>query len=204
MEDELAAEYFGGILACSRTPDRGEDISYNYMQTLKALTEAQIRFHYILYSAAKLAIAKKAHGKRKNDVLEGVIFIPFFDLLPPLRLAEGTNIDHFFRLAVRMMASNSLIGEIMVEWGPPDWLNDRINGMIIRKKVERRLFGEQGGFCFSITGYGIDLFMHAHGLLGYTTDPPWDVVTPFDHFELQFSELVSLVRDLPTISSVAE
>jgi len=55
MEDEISAECFGGMLACSRTNDR-EEYAFNYLQTLKQFTEIQIKFHYIIYWAAKVAL----------------------------------------------------------------------------------------------------------------------------------------------------
>jgi len=49
-EDELSAEYFGGILASSRSVDSKDDRGVPLIDILKSLSTHQIRTHYIFYS----------------------------------------------------------------------------------------------------------------------------------------------------------
>jgi hypothetical protein len=48
-DDELTAEYFGGILASSRTPTGRDDRGATYLRLTSELSTYQIRFHYICY-----------------------------------------------------------------------------------------------------------------------------------------------------------
>ena len=49
-EDELQAEYLGGILASSKGPTTRDDRGVTYSSLLSSLSSYQIRTHYILYS----------------------------------------------------------------------------------------------------------------------------------------------------------
>jgi hypothetical protein len=50
-EDELQAEYLGGILASSKGPTTRDDRGVTYSSLLSSLSSYQIRTHYILYSS---------------------------------------------------------------------------------------------------------------------------------------------------------
>lgn len=52
-EDRLTAEYFGGVLASSRTENARDDRGAALTSLLGRLTTYQIRSHYLLYAAAK-------------------------------------------------------------------------------------------------------------------------------------------------------
>lgn len=48
-EDEISVEYFGGVLASSRTPSGRDDRGASFTSLLSRLTTYQIRSHYIFY-----------------------------------------------------------------------------------------------------------------------------------------------------------
>jgi hypothetical protein len=48
-DDELVAEYYGGVLASSRTEDGRDDRGSTYLRLTTQLSTYQIRFHYICY-----------------------------------------------------------------------------------------------------------------------------------------------------------
>lgn len=52
-EDRLSAEYFGGVLASSRTNDGRDDRGTALTSLLGRLTTFQVRAHFLLYSAAR-------------------------------------------------------------------------------------------------------------------------------------------------------
>ena len=52
-EDELTAEYFGGILASSRTDNDRDDRGVMYMNIIKGLSVYQLRLHYLFYYLLK-------------------------------------------------------------------------------------------------------------------------------------------------------
>lgn len=48
-EDDLAQEYFAGVLASSRTDDGKDDMGVYYSQIVESLSTFQIRMHYFFY-----------------------------------------------------------------------------------------------------------------------------------------------------------
>lgn len=49
VEDELAAEYFGGLLASARTPDGRDDRALSLLSTVRDLSVYDLRLHYLVY-----------------------------------------------------------------------------------------------------------------------------------------------------------
>jgi hypothetical protein len=49
-EDPLGAEYFGGVLASSRTTDPSDDRGATYLDLVAHLSTYQLRTHYVFYS----------------------------------------------------------------------------------------------------------------------------------------------------------
>jgi hypothetical protein len=48
-EDEVCAEYFGGILASSRSADGKDDDAIQFVDVIKSLSARQLRLHYVIY-----------------------------------------------------------------------------------------------------------------------------------------------------------
>ena len=67
-DDNVCAEYFGGVLASSRTDDGKDDSSIQFVDAIKSLSAKQLRLHYVTYYALnKLLI----HEKRAINVGQG-------------------------------------------------------------------------------------------------------------------------------------
>lgn len=49
--DEICAEYFGGVLASSRSDDDGNDDAIQLLNTIKSLSSKQLYLHYIIYNS---------------------------------------------------------------------------------------------------------------------------------------------------------
>lgn len=50
-DDEVCAEYFGGMLAAARSEDGRDDGVVHYVDTVKAMSARQLELHYVLYRA---------------------------------------------------------------------------------------------------------------------------------------------------------
>jgi hypothetical protein len=50
-DDEVCAEYFGGMLAAARSEDGKDDAVVNYVDTIKAMSARQLELHYVIYKA---------------------------------------------------------------------------------------------------------------------------------------------------------
>jgi len=66
-DDELMAEYLGGVLAGSRTPDGRDDRAVMWSRVITGLSAFQVRAHYLLYREW----ADRLHG------VEGVTFFRY-------------------------------------------------------------------------------------------------------------------------------
>lgn len=69
VEDELTAEYFGGILASSRTPEGRDDRGVAMLGLLKRLSTYQVRAHYIAYRMIR-------ETSRPHEYGGGILRIP--------------------------------------------------------------------------------------------------------------------------------
>lgn len=63
-DDEVCAEYFGGLLASSRSPDGKDDSALIYVDCIKALSSKQLHLHYIIYTALQELLLRS--GKAVN------------------------------------------------------------------------------------------------------------------------------------------
>ncbi len=52
-DDELAAEYYGGILASGRTETGRDDRAATYIKLTSQLSTYQIRFHFLVYTVLR-------------------------------------------------------------------------------------------------------------------------------------------------------
>lgn len=58
-DDEVCAEYFGGILASARSEDGKDDSAIQFVDVIKSLSSKQLHLHYVIYNALnKLFVAK--------------------------------------------------------------------------------------------------------------------------------------------------
>ncbi len=66
--DEVCAEYFGGILASSRSEDGKDDSNIQYSSAIRSLSSSQLRLHYLIYNVFnKMLVTKQA----KINVAQG-------------------------------------------------------------------------------------------------------------------------------------
>lgn len=50
-DDEVCAEYFGGLLAASRSADGKDDSALIYVDCIKALSSKQLHLHFVIYNS---------------------------------------------------------------------------------------------------------------------------------------------------------
>ncbi len=53
IEDELTAEYFGGLLASARTPDGKDDRVLSLLSTVRDLSSYDLRLHHLIYALVR-------------------------------------------------------------------------------------------------------------------------------------------------------
>ncbi|MGE5425468.1 MAG: hypothetical protein ACM3PZ_00015 [Bacillota bacterium] len=63
-DESICAEYFGGILASSRSEDGKDDNGVYYVDLIKSLSSNQLKLHYLIYHAFNKYFS--SHGSEKN------------------------------------------------------------------------------------------------------------------------------------------
>ncbi len=88
-DESICAEYFGGILAASRSQDGKDDTGVFYVDIIKSLSSGQLKMHYILYRTLNKLLmsdeSKKSLNPAQETELQGLrIFIPLVGVLEQL------------------------------------------------------------------------------------------------------------------------
>ena len=112
-EDQLSVEYFGGILASSRTPTSRDDRAATFTAMLSRLSTYQIRSHYILYTAirqAYLGTKSNLGQKADRDKLEVVLPLPAYVKLLGLSDREIKDFQNILEHVVFGLHREDLIG----------------------------------------------------------------------------------------------
>ena len=82
-DDEVCAEYFGGMLAAARSMDGKDDGVVHYVDTIKAMSARQLELHYVIYNAwQKLLIngGKPINVAQSSEVQAWHIFMNGLEL----------------------------------------------------------------------------------------------------------------------------
>jgi len=72
VEDTIVAEYFGGLLACSRSEDGSDDGMLPHLSLIKTMSSGQLRLHYVVYSL----VASLPFGREKPahpELFDGLV-----------------------------------------------------------------------------------------------------------------------------------
>jgi hypothetical protein len=193
-EDELGAEYFGGILAASKSENQRDDRGATLAALAGRLSSYQLRCHYLMYAYAQKLLKGSGlnFGFGKERRSDGQFFIPYDIWMEGMELTEaerevrGDLAGHCCAGLVR----EELIGDRFC-WGQSDVLSQYFS----------RGFGKSGvGYELSVLG--IELFTAAHGV----QEPSLIAfVSPTCEFSADVAipkgDGVVAVKDLPSSSS---
>jgi hypothetical protein len=58
-DESICAEYFGGILASSRSEDGKDDNGIHYTDVIKSLSSKQLQLHYVIYNSLNKLLSKE-------------------------------------------------------------------------------------------------------------------------------------------------
>jgi hypothetical protein len=111
-DDELAAEYIGGVLASSRTEQGRDDRGARIAKILDGLSTYQILAHYLVYATVKQTFETAKLSLNMDDRPKMKIFLPLNSFLLSMEFNEGERqqtsqlLTHiFFGLAAEDLAS---------------------------------------------------------------------------------------------------
>jgi hypothetical protein len=161
VEDELAAEYFGGVLASSRSEDGQDDTSLPLMGLIKRLSAHQLRLHYAIYWNLNRLYSESSESAEIVKILtlgyKRGVFIPD----PTIRKLMGPKRDELTGLKLLEHMVYGLQREGLV-YRTGVFRNDLVpRGRLVFK-------AENPGLIASATNHGIELFMAAYG---YAREP---------------------------------
>lgn len=150
-EDELSMEYFGGLLASSRSGIVRDDRAAYYVSLLSHLSSYQIRTHYIFYQILK----KYFDGSDLNIGIERerkkmVIYVPIDEYSQAMEFVHNENRN--------TIVAHSIVGLIKEN------LLDRfyaIGNVDIMKGICERI--NNTGVIFQPSAIGVELFLWACG-----------------------------------------
>lgn len=153
--DGVAVEYFGGILASSRSGMSCDDRGAEMISLVSRLSAYALRGHYIVYAALRRAIGARIALHLYSAAEGGMpmrIYIPEREWIEAMDFAEDEDPDRLRLSVIISLTRESLIGA-SVATGTPD---DLAKSGMLRNAPE-------DGLVFDASPQGVALFLWAHG-----------------------------------------
>lgn len=150
-DDELAAEYFGGVLASSRSPVSRDDRGAAMIALVGRLSTYQIRTHFFFYHVLKALFDGGGFGVLTGEQRQQLqTFIPFSGFVSALEFGPGEDINVILNHVMFGLHRETLIeGEF--RYGPKEDISARFAA------------AQEGGVIFQPSALGVELLHWAHG-----------------------------------------
>ena len=150
-DDAIATEYFGGVLASSRTEVGRDDRGARLAKIIDNLSAYQLRSHYLIYSTISELFSNSGNSfNLPKDRRKLELFIPFQDFyrdmdFTPQELNNPQMLPHIFH----GLYADGLIDN--ANWGSQEHLQTTFSGV------------PSGGIICRPTGLGAELLLWAFG-----------------------------------------
>lgn len=155
VEDELSAQYFGGVLAASRSDLEYDDRGTSFISILTKLSSFQLHLHFVTYSIVR----KQFLGKRLN--IASVkhrpklrTYIDLFSLEQSFNLTSSKQFETILAHSAFGLNREDLLESFA--FGSPKSLLDNYP-----EPVNTDIHGDS--FVFTPSAFGVELFLWAHG-----------------------------------------
>jgi len=151
-DDSIAVEYFGGVLASSRTEIGRDDRGARMAKLVDGLSTYQLRTHYLIYSNIKEIFSTKKYLFNMNDRPMMEIFFPFpqYEQAMGFSIEEISKSDALIRHTFFGLANDGLI-ENDFQYGSKESISSRFKG------------ATNVGVICSPSALGAELFLWAFG-----------------------------------------
>ncbi|MBI5922157.1 MAG: hypothetical protein HY847_11005 [Betaproteobacteria bacterium] len=162
--DRLAVEYFGGILASSRSEQGRDDRGARIAKILDSLSTYQLRSHYLIYSSVRALFSGRDIPFNMEGRPKMQIFVPFSGYFSAMDFnqTETDQIGQILNHVFFGLHGDSLI-EGSWQYGPKDSITKLFAG------------ATDGGIVLQPSALGAELFLWAFGYaekpLEYILDP---------------------------------
>jgi hypothetical protein len=150
-DDEIIAEYLGGVLASSVSEDGRDDRGIAYSAQINRLSSPQLRLHFVIYSTLHSALRRGTFGSL-SELRRAHLFLPYRELFPAMELDESEDALNRFEHAFYGLHRESLVGESF-GYGNADF---GLQGLVPQ--------ADEPGLAVSPTPSGIELFLWGVGL----------------------------------------
>ncbi len=165
-EDELTGQYFGGVLASSRSGVSRDDRGATHIKLLSSLSTYQIRTHYILYTLLRKTLfdfRKAINPGTNRDIM--YIYIPTDIYYSAMDIdSEFSSSDE--KLSIQAHSMNGMKRLNLVEdfiYGEKDiFLQENIMYRFLEYPINEQKLSEHG-LSFQPTPGGMELYLWAHG-----------------------------------------
>lgn len=118
-DDDICAEYFGGILAASRSEDGKSDDSIQFSDVIKSLSSKQLHLHYVIYnclnklwigSEKPLNVAQGAEVERQSVWFSQIELVNNLKLLidTDLNILHKEGLLHSYKINYHVVGNKSL------------------------------------------------------------------------------------------------
>ena len=154
VDNELAAEYFSGVLAASKSDRSRDDRALTILKLLSSMSNYEIRLHYILYSTFRETFldSDKFIITDINQSIKCERFFPENGFIDSFIVEEGEDINMILEHALPGLATRSLISTNYF-YGGKDFIKSKFQSL------------DSGGIVASPSLLGVQLYLAAHGYL---------------------------------------
>lgn len=151
-DDALAVEYFGGVLASSRTQLGRDDRGARMAKLVDSLSTYQLRAHFLIYASIRNLFKDCAYHFNVEDRAKMTIHLPYKGFLEAMAFAdeETLKIEPLLRHIFFGLAQDGLI-ENRFLYGDAIYLQKRYPACI------------EHGICCQPSALGAELFLWARG-----------------------------------------
>ena len=97
---EICAEYFGGILASSRSEDGKDDGEIYFVDVIKSLSSSQLKLHYLIYNCLNKMLAvdsEKVNVAQGAEISQKAVYLSTIELEDTHKIATGKDFNIIFR-----------------------------------------------------------------------------------------------------------
>ena len=160
-DDDLMQEYFGGVLAASRTPAGRDDRGARWAGVVSHLSSYEVRLHYLLYREFRSAVVGADFDFEDGNHLHSTqVYIPWSALGAALDWEPG-------EAPVNEIADHAISGLIREGLLPEGAWACTPDAEAVQMLAPS---AKEGGIVIGLTYSGVELFLWAHGhrVGGYT------------------------------------
>jgi hypothetical protein len=99
-DESICAEYFGGILASSRSDDGKDDNGIHYTDVIKSLSSKQLQLHYVVYNSLNKLLTKEDESVnvgQATELQQKSIWFSAIELAEQLKLKIDTDLNVLYK-----------------------------------------------------------------------------------------------------------